>query len=99
MGEKSLMTVKLGDLFNQSIQPIVKRILPEWRIENPHRHYKKRSETFEIYSGGKNLFFLFLHSIPTEMQKVNKLFESMSVDTVDLLNNLILRFLKTIDNR
>ena len=79
-----------------SIQPAVQRILEQWLELKTHFEVSRLSEKcytaevlYGMYSDEKNMaFLLFLSPILTEVQQVNKLFESKNIEKVKLLNDL-----------
>lgn len=97
-GINPLKIVRVSDTRWLNIQVAICRILYQWedlkdhfKIVGTQEHCYKAKTLYNMYSGHNNLLYLtFLRPILTEVQHINLMFQSNSVDRAKLLDDLVL---------
>ncbi|KAI8117933.1 hypothetical protein CVS40_10316 [Lucilia cuprina] len=79
-GQESLKIVRACDTRWLSIEVAVKRIVDQW--------FELKAHLSELYTDYNLAYLLFLKPVLAEVQKVNKSFESNSVDPTKLFSDL-----------
>ena len=88
-----------------SIQPAIDRILDQWIELKTHFQFVSSNDKcytsqllYEMYCDDRNMLYcLFLYPILKQVQEVNKLFESNTVDKTNLFTDLS-QLIKSIGN-